>query len=783
MIDRYLSYGWALVPCRQRGKIPIVKGWESGTIRDASWWRMSPLDNVGIVTGRPSGFFVLDEDPDNGGDVSLAELVRTHGDLPRTRTHRTGSGGRHFLFAMPADFEPTNRRGELPSGLDIRGTGGQIVAPPSVTDKGAYVVLDDAPIAGAPGWLLDLIRPKVLERQPYAGPAPTAPTGRLTAWAGARLAGRCGDLAAAANGTRNDLAMQVARDLVKLSNAPWAGVSFEQVMAEYHRAADACGLDDGEAMAVWRKAVNKIGHEQEMPPADRPLDRVPAGGPEYLRMDAATGALVPLDGATVIAASEDITAAPLTLPGAFWAAHPTLGHIRAAAHARKRSADVALYSTLARLSAMWPHQLRVDTGVGRPASLNLFVAVVGPSGVGKSTGLGVARDLLPVAPWLDEFSFRDRVPLGSGEGLAETFMGMKEIVKAKVDPSTGAEETDTETGKPAVSKPVKVRAQVRHNALFWLDEGEILTNMKDRAGQTIGATIRSAATGDTIGSANADTQTRREVREGEYSTALVAGFQPAKMGPLFDDAGGGTPQRFLYVWAQDATVPRTRSEAPAAPGPLEGVWTVGTGVTMTPDGLPRFSVVEPGEVAPDLTPFTVAETIKDRLWDEDGMERAELDSHAPGTRVKLAALLAALLGGREITEWHWALAEQLWSTSCAVRDHALTLSRAKALDEQRAKTVAHVERERLTKATLAEDDERRADAAVMRLAADLARRVHAQGPTARAALVRSLKSTRRANADAALSLAVESGWLHAEVSANGQGSAYAPGTSQPAEKS
>lgn len=320
MINLYLSYGWALVPLhyitaanrcscgKQRcveqnggGKHPVETEWTTKVHRDAQTWVANSLLNVGIATGAPSGFFVLDEDPDNGGDVSLKELIRVHGDLPRTRTHRTGSGGRHFLFTMPADFEPTNRRGELPAGLDIRGTGGQIVAPPSVSSKGAYVVLDDAPIAEAPAWLLDLIRPKVFERKAYDGPAPTAPTGRLTAWAGGRLAGRCRDLAAA-DVNRNDLAFQVARDLIKLSNAPWSGVSIEQAEAEFSEAALATGLPAAEVAEVWRKQVGYVGDEQEVPPADRPREAVAAAGVEVYRADPVTGALVPVDGAAVASA-------------------------------------------------------------------------------------------------------------------------------------------------------------------------------------------------------------------------------------------------------------------------------------------------------------------------------------------------------------------------------------------------------------------------------------------------------------------------------------------------
>ena len=36
--------------------------------------------NLGLLTGH--GFWVLDEDPDNGGDEALAALVAEHGALP-----------------------------------------------------------------------------------------------------------------------------------------------------------------------------------------------------------------------------------------------------------------------------------------------------------------------------------------------------------------------------------------------------------------------------------------------------------------------------------------------------------------------------------------------------------------------------------------------------------------------------------------------------------------------------------------------------------------------------
>jgi len=89
---------------------------------------------VAIVTGRLSGLVVLDVDPRHGGDASLAAFEARHGPLPATVESRTGGGGRHFYFRHPGGRCP-NRVG-LEPGLDLRGDGGCIVAPPSIHPSG-----------------------------------------------------------------------------------------------------------------------------------------------------------------------------------------------------------------------------------------------------------------------------------------------------------------------------------------------------------------------------------------------------------------------------------------------------------------------------------------------------------------------------------------------------------------------------------------------------------------------------------------------------------------------
>ena len=129
------------------------------TIRE--WCTRWPYANIGIVTGAQSGLVVLDVDPRHSGHESLKELEQRYGPLPQTFETITGGDGRHIFFAHPGQ-QISNKVGFAP-GLDIRGDGGYIVAPPSLHASGMgyhWEVAhhpDDTPLALISGWLLDLI--------------------------------------------------------------------------------------------------------------------------------------------------------------------------------------------------------------------------------------------------------------------------------------------------------------------------------------------------------------------------------------------------------------------------------------------------------------------------------------------------------------------------------------------------------------------------------------------------------------------------------------------------
>jgi hypothetical protein len=106
--------------------------------RIRAWWRSWSWANVAIATGRLSGIFVLDVDAHRGGDATLAELERQFGMLPATVRVQTPQGGTHSYFVMPRSGAVPCRSDVAP-GIDVRGDGGYVLAPPSVGLPGPYL--------------------------------------------------------------------------------------------------------------------------------------------------------------------------------------------------------------------------------------------------------------------------------------------------------------------------------------------------------------------------------------------------------------------------------------------------------------------------------------------------------------------------------------------------------------------------------------------------------------------------------------------------------------------
>ena len=134
--------------CENAGKHPYprlaARGLHSATsdlAAVARWWSAGGPYNIGLRTGIESGIVVIDVDPRHGGDWTLIGLEAKFGSVPKTWRNLTGGGGEHILFRHPG-FPVANSAGALGPGIDVKGDGGYIVAPPSRHISGRYYAID-----------------------------------------------------------------------------------------------------------------------------------------------------------------------------------------------------------------------------------------------------------------------------------------------------------------------------------------------------------------------------------------------------------------------------------------------------------------------------------------------------------------------------------------------------------------------------------------------------------------------------------------------------------------
>jgi hypothetical protein len=153
---------------------------------------------IGVPTGQGAGFFVVDLDVKNGGQ-GLEWLAANQHRLPRTRTHKTRSGGQHLLFQWPEGRTVRNSASRIAPGVDVRGNGGYIIAPPSPD----YEIADHSALAEAPAWLLDLIDPPKAPEAPRSASAPRQANDG-TRYGMTALDNECQAILSAADGAKHD---------------------------------------------------------------------------------------------------------------------------------------------------------------------------------------------------------------------------------------------------------------------------------------------------------------------------------------------------------------------------------------------------------------------------------------------------------------------------------------------------------------------------------------------------------------------------------------------------
>lgn len=141
--------------CRARhpGKHPAVSGWQTAAATNAetirTWFAEDPRRNYAVLAG--NGIAVLDIDPRNGGDATLAALEKDHGELPHTLRVRTGGGGLHYYF----EARTAIRSCVLGPGVEVKGEGSGVTGPGSLHSSGRRYEIEDSYklLAPLPSWI------------------------------------------------------------------------------------------------------------------------------------------------------------------------------------------------------------------------------------------------------------------------------------------------------------------------------------------------------------------------------------------------------------------------------------------------------------------------------------------------------------------------------------------------------------------------------------------------------------------------------------------------------
>ncbi|MFI5492866.1 bifunctional DNA primase/polymerase [Actinoplanes sp. NPDC051859] len=239
--------------CDRPGKHPRLRhGLTEASVdpeRIERWWGRWPEANIGLHTGVTMD--VADVDSLQGRHA-LRHLLG--GELPAGPQVRSGGGGWHFWF-RPAGF---GNRVHLLPGVDWRGQGGYVIAPPSRHASGAryrWVVRPDVEQPAAPAPLRELI----------AGPTPPTQSTLCVAhpdrYAAAALEAATHRVAYAAVGTRNDTLNRAAFALGRLVRA---GLLDAATVTRELRAAGAwAGLGRAETTRTIRSGLDagwRAGH-------------------------------------------------------------------------------------------------------------------------------------------------------------------------------------------------------------------------------------------------------------------------------------------------------------------------------------------------------------------------------------------------------------------------------------------------------------------------------------------------------------------------------------------
>lgn len=638
----YAAAGWYVLPVRTDTKHPgsvVGSKWPSLSTRDAKTitaWFAGTDHGIALHCGR-SGAVVLDVDnPDQVPNDVLAAMETTGCPYQSTRKGQPGRG--HYIFANTTGRRIGNSLGKLATAAkwgEVRGANGVIIAEPSShPDGGCYRWVRTGPVPAMPDYLTDALPES-------ATPEDTATDAEVKKFLDAHsggtmtegIAGLASALSAklAANASCHMSTLGVVTDAMaeaaaglyparKALEALWplyrstvtTGTSTGRKLTSREAKDAFAGIIAwaiGQAPANAAKAVQRV--RERIPPPNVVELRLVRDEPE----------------------EPDQTDSLETIEDNFWTAGENLNLIYTAALAQMASPWAVFACCIARLLALTPPTLRLPALIGGEGSLNYFGAIVAKSGGGKGAAMAVAEQLVPA----EDLYIRGA---GSGEGMIEAYR-------------RGSEGHEVES------------------ILFSIDEVDSLASLKDRSGQTTMSVIRSGFSGETLGYTYRG-RSKEAVAKHTYRMCLLVSVQPERAAALFEDAGGGTPQRFQWYIGRDRRIVADAPAWPTAGGKRRHI------PLMSAADLSRAAGVIP-------VPEVVRDTVRTaRAASMSGDDNA-LDGHGLYAREKLAFGLALMDGRTAINDEDWKLSGIAAAVSDWTRRHTQAKLAAALEDAARAK--------------------------------------------------------------------------------------------------
>lgn len=654
--------GWTPIPIQANGKRPATPGWTKLKFETSeevkarfTEWAEEGHTNVGVLLGERSSNLV-DIDLDHPMVNRLKRYFLPPTDMV---TGRPGNPASHWWYQVEEGTLPSSRRHMMPDGamaVEFRSSKAQTLLPPSTHPSGEQYMWHGAEFG----------TPERIDGQRLATQVALLALGTVLIDAWPTQGGRHEAYLALAGGMlRNtdgsvhpfwetNLPVLISALADATHDDDGAGTRVAEVMEStlrrirrgdtvqgFGRLGEIIGKDHArQARVLLREVESAAGHKAR----------------QNVRVNAASADVESVNSRTEGVTSEQPNLGSdgfLAIEEEFFSSRPLFGRLRDFARARRVSPWALLGAILTRAAAAVPPSVVLPPTIGSVASLNIFTALCGVSGSGKSAVTETARDFLLIEGGVETLETSP----GSGEGLISAYV-----------------HSAPENGKV---KSVQARASVQ----LEVDEVQALGSLTSRTASTLQPFLKSAWSGKMLATQNADPARQRWVGAHKYRLSITAGVQPANASILLDDTAGGFPQRWLWLPTYDPGMLRRDAEV-TEPEPF--TWYAPVAMTRSEADGP---IVLPGRTVMQL-PDEAVEAILDAAEKRNrpiGTPLATadaLDGHALLSRAKVAALLALLDSRAElISSEDWALAGVVMEVSDSTRGEIIAVNAQTARDE------------------------------------------------------------------------------------------------------